>query len=167
MKGFFQRNQTASLIVGMTAASLLTAGILAAASGGSVAIGRLFSLEMLPRLLAALTVVVAGALFSFVAMRLALVTANVARTADGPAVKPEQLRLLRIVETPTIVQQGRTAQQALDDLDQMIGLAPVKSAINTLIARLQLESRRLAAGMKVTAVSQHMVFMGRQASARP
>ncbi len=160
MKGFFQRNQTASLIVGMTAASLLTAGILAAASGGSVAIGRLFSLEMLPRLLAALTVVVAGALFSFVAMRLALVTANVARTADGPAVKPEQLRLLRIVETPAIVQQGRTAQQALDDLDQMIGLAPVKSAINTLIARLQLESRRLAAGMKVTAVSQHMVFTG-------
>lgn len=160
MKGFFQRNQTASLIVGMTAASLLTAGILAAANGGFVAIGRLFSLEMLPRLLAALTVVVAGALFSFVAMRLALVTANVAQTADGPVVKPEQLRLLRIVETPAIVQQGRTAQQALDELDQMIGLAPVKSQINTLIARLQLESRRRAEGMKVTAVTQHMVFTG-------
>ena len=160
MKEFLERNQTVALIVTMTVASLLTAGVLAAASGGGAALSGLFTLAMLPRLLGALATIVAGALLTYMAMRMALVSANVAQTASGPAVQPAQLRLLRIVETPVIKQQGRTAQQALDDLDAMIGLAPVKSAINTLIARLQLESRRRAEGMNVTAVSQHMVFTG-------
>ncbi|MCI4679397.1 AAA family ATPase [Rhodoblastus acidophilus] len=160
MKGFFERNQTLSLVLSMTAASLLTAAALAAVSGGGAAIPRLFTLAMLPRLLGALAMIGGGALATFLAMRLALVSANVAQTANGPAVAPDQLRLLRIVETPAIIRQGRTAQQALDDLDQMIGLAAVKSEINTLIARLQIEARRRAEGMKVTAVSQHMVFTG-------
>jgi SpoVK/Ycf46/Vps4 family AAA+-type ATPase len=160
MMAFLERNQTASLIVTMTVASLLTAGVLAAASGGGAAFSSLFTLAMLPRLLGALAIIAAGALLTYMAMRMAMVSANVVQTASGPTVQAEQLRLLRIVETPVIVQQGRTAQQALDELDAMIGLNGVKAEVNTLIARLQLEQRRRLEGKKVTGVSQHMVFTG-------
>ncbi len=160
MKDFLARNQTASLIVTMTVASLLTAGVLAAVNGGGAALASLFTLAMLPRLLGVMALIIAGAMLTYLAMRMALVSANVTQTASGPSVDPGQLRLLRIVETPAIVQQGRTAQQALDDLDAMIGLSAVKAEVNTLIARLQLERRRKAEGMTVTALSQHMVFTG-------
>lgn len=160
MFDFLQRNQTAALIVGMTAASLLTALIFAGVAGGAGALSQLFTWANMPKLLTALAIVVAGALTSFLAMRLALVYANVNATAEGPAVAPQQLRLLRIVATPAIVEQGRTAQQALDELDAMIGLNSVKAEVNTLIARLQLEQKRRAEGKKVTGLSQHMVFQG-------
>jgi stage V sporulation protein K len=159
MKTFLERNQIASLIIASTAASLVSAWVIAATNGSSGLFGRLFSVEFLPRLLAAIAVIAAGALLSYAVLRLARVAANVAQTAAGPAIAPEQLRLLRIVDAP-VVQQGRSAQQALDELDAMVGLMPVKSEVNTLIARMQLERRRRAEGMKVTGVSQHMVFTG-------
>jgi stage V sporulation protein K len=160
MKAFLERNQIASMIIAMTVASLASAWAIAASNGSGAMLGRLFTLENLPRLLAAVIVIVAGALLTYAAFRLASASAKVAQTAAGPTIAPEQLRLLRIVDAPPAVQQGRTAQQALDDLDAMVGLMPVKSEVNTLIARLQLERRRRAEGMKVTGVSQHMVFTG-------
>ncbi|MGD0434796.1 MAG: AAA family ATPase [Acetobacteraceae bacterium] len=160
MKAFLERNQMVSMIVAMAVASLVSAWLLAASSGIGASFSHLFNLENLPRLLGAIIVIVAGALLTYAAFRLASATANVMQTAAGPAIAPEQLRLLRIVDAPPAVQQGRTAQQALDDLDAMVGLMPVKSEVNTLIARLQLERRRKAEGMRVTSVSQHMVFTG-------
>jgi stage V sporulation protein K len=115
---------------------------------------------MLPQIFGAIAVILAGASLTYVMFRLSRVTANVTNTPAGPAIAPEQLRLLRIVEAPPAAQEGRTAQQAIDDLDAMVGLMPVKSEVNTLIARLKVESRRRAGGMNVAAVSQHMVFTG-------
>lgn len=151
---------TASLVLATTLASILSAWLFAASSSGMGLLSQLASVEALPRIAGAIAVVAAGALVTYAAQRLARVSANVAKTASGPAIMPEQLRLLKITDVPANVGEGRTAQQALDDLDAMVGLMPVKKEVNTLIARLQLEQKRRAQGMKVTAVSQHMIFTG-------
>ncbi len=49
---------------------------------------------------------------------------------------------------------------ALEKLDAMVGLAPVKQEMKALVARTQLEQKRREQGLSVTAVSQHMVFTG-------
>jgi len=54
----------------------------------------------------------------------------------------------------------RTADHALDELDAMIGLGPVKSEINKLLASLEVERRRREQGLSVSPTSRHMIFTG-------
>ena len=54
----------------------------------------------------------------------------------------------------------RTADDALDDLEAMVGLSSVKSEINKLLASLEVERRRREQGLPVFATSRHMVFTG-------
>jgi SpoVK/Ycf46/Vps4 family AAA+-type ATPase len=54
----------------------------------------------------------------------------------------------------------RTADDALDDLDAMIGLNPVRSEINKLLASLEVERRRRQQGLSVSPTSRHMIFTG-------
>jgi SpoVK/Ycf46/Vps4 family AAA+-type ATPase len=49
---------------------------------------------------------------------------------------------------------------ALEKLDAMVGLVPVKTEVQALIARTQLEQKRREQGLNVSTVSQHMVFSG-------
>jgi stage V sporulation protein K len=55
---------------------------------------------------------------------------------------------------------SRTADDALDDIDAMIGLGPVKSEINKLLASLEVERRRREQNLSVSVTSRHMVFTG-------
>jgi stage V sporulation protein K len=55
---------------------------------------------------------------------------------------------------------SRTADDALNDLESMIGLGPVKSEINKLLASLEVERRRREQNLPVFATSRHMVFTG-------
>jgi stage V sporulation protein K len=55
---------------------------------------------------------------------------------------------------------SRTADDALNDLEAMIGLVPVKSEINKLLASLEVERRRREQNLPVFATSRHMVFTG-------
>jgi stage V sporulation protein K len=50
--------------------------------------------------------------------------------------------------------------KAIEDLEAMVGLAPVKREVNGLIARLQVERKRREQKMPVTPMSLHMVFTG-------
>lgn len=50
--------------------------------------------------------------------------------------------------------------EALSELDELIGLAPIKNEIRTLANYLKLEKRRREAGLSVTDISLHMVFTG-------
>jgi stage V sporulation protein K len=55
---------------------------------------------------------------------------------------------------------SRTADDALDDLEAMVGLGAVKSEINKLLASLEIERRRREQNLPVFATSRHMVFTG-------
>lgn len=55
---------------------------------------------------------------------------------------------------------AKTGQELIDDLEKMVGLAPVKREINGIIARLNVEAARRKQNLKDTSVSQHMVFTG-------
>jgi stage V sporulation protein K len=56
--------------------------------------------------------------------------------------------------------QLRTADDALNDLESMVGLGAVKSEINKLLASLEIERRRREQNLAVSATSRHMVFTG-------
>ena len=55
---------------------------------------------------------------------------------------------------------SRTADDALDDLQMMVGLGAVKTEINKLLASLEVERRRRDQRLPVFATSRHMVFTG-------
>jgi SpoVK/Ycf46/Vps4 family AAA+-type ATPase len=49
---------------------------------------------------------------------------------------------------------------ALAKLDAMVGLAPVKTEMKGLVARMQVEQKRRDQGLPIASLSQHMVFTG-------
>lgn len=69
---------------------------------------------------------------------------------------------LRPIMIPQEVTPANThsADDALQKLDEMVGLAPVKDQVRSLIARAKVDALRRASGAEVAAVSQHMVFTG-------
>ena len=54
----------------------------------------------------------------------------------------------------------RSADEVLDELDQMIGLGSVKAEVNKLLAGIEVERKRREQGLPVTKVNRHMVFTG-------
>jgi stage V sporulation protein K len=160
LKRLLTQSPIASMVIATTAATLLSSWLIAASGGGMSVLAHFAGAESIPRILGAIAVIAAGVCITYAMLRLAQVASNVGQSAAGPVIAPEHLRLLKIVDPGPALPQGRSAQQALDDLDAMVGLMPVKTEVNTLIARLQLEARRRSEGMKVMAVSQHMIFTG-------
>ena len=84
------------------------------------------------------------------------------RVASDPAADISQVTLEDIVlamgEKPK--EDRLPVSGALERLDAMVGLAPVKEEIKRLSARLKVEQKRRQQGLPITAVSQHMVFTG-------
>jgi stage V sporulation protein K len=89
---------------------------------------------------------------TYIAWRLA----QGAQAAYAGATSIPNLRMLRVPDH----QPERSPQSAIDELDAMIGLAPVKDEVNKLIARLQVEQKRREQALPVTPMSLHMVFTG-------
>lgn len=54
----------------------------------------------------------------------------------------------------------RSLDHALDHLEEMIGLGPVKEEVNKLMAALEVERIRREQGLAVAPISRHMVFTG-------
>jgi SpoVK/Ycf46/Vps4 family AAA+-type ATPase len=106
------------------------------------------------KILAALAIITVGIGVTYVGVRLAI--GDVPLTAVGGASAIMGLRKLKVPQR----HGGRTADDALKDLDDMIGLAPVKDEVNQLIARLQVEFKRREQNLPVTPMSLHMVFTG-------
>ena len=61
---------------------------------------------------------------------------------------------------PEVRQAQPDLQQVLAELDELIGLAPIKNEVRTLANYLKLERRRGEAGLSDTEISLHMVFTG-------
>src|SRR5262245_40015280 len=104
------------------------------------------------KVLAAADILCVGASVTYIAWRLA----HGAQTAYAGGTSIPNLRMLRVPDH----QPERSPQSAIDELDAMIGLAPVKDEVNKLIARLQVEQKRREQGLPVTPMSLHMVFTG-------
>jgi stage V sporulation protein K len=104
------------------------------------------------KVLAAAAILCVGASVTYIAWRLA----QGVQTAYAGGTSIPNLRMLRVPDH----QPERSPQSAIDELDAMIGLAPVKDEVNKLIARLQVEQKRREQGLPVTPMSLHMVFTG-------
>jgi AAA+ superfamily predicted ATPase len=69
----------------------------------------------------------------------------------------EPIRPIVIIEEE---ETASTSSSALERLDAMVGLAPVKREVKAVLARVQVEQKRRDKGFEVGALSQHMVFTG-------
>jgi SpoVK/Ycf46/Vps4 family AAA+-type ATPase len=76
---------------------------------------------------------------------------------EGQLTKIEIEDLMAAIDAPL---PARSAEQALADLDAMVGLAPVKKEVSKLLASLKVEKKRREQGLQVSATSRHMVFTG-------
>ena len=65
----------------------------------------------------------------------------------------------RLTVTPTMAPE-RSLDSALDHLEEMVGLAPVKEEVNKLMAELEIERKRREEGLAIAPISRHMVFTG-------
>ena len=92
-------------------------------------------------------------------MRLATTDLALASSGTSGPIDFTSLRLLKIPEQKPAA-AARTAADALNDLDAMVGLGSVKDEVNKLIARLQVEAKRRAQNLPVPPMSLHMVFTG-------
>src|SRR5580692_2846111 len=100
-----------------------------------------------------LFILVAGLSMTFAAVRLV-------QQHDQPSLNsPDVVRPIVIVETDQKA-EASSMETALAKLDAMVGLAPVKQEVKSLIARMQVEQKRRDQGLDVSALSQHMVFTG-------
>lgn len=97
-----------------------------------------------------------GLICTYIALRLGATLDAQRAVRSGSTVRP-----IRIVEDEEgEPEKGDPVQACLDRLDGMTGLQAVKDEVRALVARIQVEQRRVEAGLSVAAMSQHMVFSG-------
>ena len=103
--------------------------------------------------LTVLFILAAGLSMTFVAMRLV-------QQHDQPSPNsPDMVRPITIVDADEAPETS-PMEVAFARLDAMVGLAPVKQEVKSLVARMQVEQKRRDQGLDVSALSQHMVFTG-------
>jgi stage V sporulation protein K len=154
MKRFFSERPMVAWFIVAVAATVISAWIINPPKEGfSWLINALGSVDQLTlKVLAAAAILCVGSSVTYIAWRLA----QGAQVAYAGATSIPNLRMLRVPDH----QPERSPQSAIDELDAMIGLAPVKDEVNKLIARLQVEQKRREQALPVTPMSLHMVFTG-------
>ena len=100
------------------------------------------------------TLGLAGLCVAYIAIRLSSAKRLLFAARDNSEVRP--IRLAEAVVAP----QQDVLGNAMSSLDAMVGLAPVKAEVKSVIARLQVEAMRREQGLPISALSQHMVFTG-------
>src|SRR5262249_22256365 len=153
MKGFFSNRPMTSFAIASVIASVVSAWILNPQTGpfawfsGSGG----WSLATLLKIGTIVAVLLAGLALTYIVVR--LVQGPAAATwVPGAGGAAGSVRMLKVPQRTS----ARTAEAALDDLDAMVGLGPVKEEVNNLIARLQVEQRRREQGHPVAPMSLHM-----------
>ena len=99
-------------------------------------------------------IVIAGLSLTFIAVRLVHQHAQPSMLNS-----PELIRPIAIVDADDTPETS-PLEIAFARLDAMVGLAPVKQEIKSLVARMSVEQKRRDQGLDVSALSQHMVFTG-------
>jgi len=140
-----------SMCIAMLVAAVATQWILNPKSGPFSALTWANSLTIG----AVLLIMVAGFALTYVAMRLGSDPAGFGLVPLGEGYTPG--RRLN-VDSPAV--SVRSADEVLDELDQMTGLTSVKEEVNRLLAGIEVERKRREQGLPVGKVSRHMVFTG-------
>jgi stage V sporulation protein K len=156
MKNLFRDQQVLAIIVGGVGATLITAWILNPQSGpfGWVKGLSPATQSVITAMTMILVIVSAGLLVS-------LVAAAFARAgALQPAIGADIAGAFRMLFAPVREIADVPPSKAIEELEAMVGLAPVKREVNGLIARVQVEQKRRLQGLSTQPLSLHMVFTG-------
>jgi S1-C subfamily serine protease/chromosomal replication initiation ATPase DnaA len=151
MKNFFRNHPMVGLCVAMLVAAILTQWILNPKSGPFSALTWANSLTIG----AVLLIMMAGIAMTYVATRLASDP-----TGFGLVPVGEGYTVGRRLNVDSPAVAVRSADEVLDELDQMIGLSSVKEEVNKLLAGIEVERKRREQGLPVAKVGRHMVFTG-------
>src|SRR6266567_2592424 len=151
MKNFFRNHPMAGMCVAMIVAAIVTNWILNPRTGPLSGLTWANSLTVG----AVLLIMVAGVALTYVAMRLASDPAGFGLVPVGEGYTVG--RRLNVDSSSVTV---RSADEVLDELEQMIGLSSVKGEVNKLLAGIEVERKRREQGLPVAKVNRHMVFTG-------
>jgi len=156
MRNLFKDQQILAIIIGGVGATMITAWILNPQSGPAGWIKGLSpsTQHMLSGTLIVLVLAAIGLLVSVAASSYARAGALQPAPRGGLA-ETFQMLLAPEREIPDFA-----PNKAIEELEAMVGLAPVKREVNGLIARLQVEQKRRAQGLTSAPLSLHMVFTG-------
>jgi SpoVK/Ycf46/Vps4 family AAA+-type ATPase len=156
MKNPFKDQQIVAIIVGGVAATIITAWIFNPQSGPA---GWIKGLS--PSTQHILSGVVIVLVLASLALLLTVVASAYARTG---ALQPVQSGgfsgAMKMLFVPERQIPDHPPNKAIEDLEAMVGLVPVKREVNGLIARLRVEQMRRAQGLPTAPLSLHMVFTG-------
>src|ERR1700682_2838064 len=156
MKNLFKDQQIWAIIVGGVAATIITAWIMNPQSGPA---GWIKGLS--PSTQNALSGAAIVVLLSGVGWIVTVVASSYARAgALQPSRSGGASAAIRMLFTPQRDVPDTPPNKAIEGLEAMVGLVPVKREVNGLIARLQVEQKRRAQGLSTAPLSLHMVFTG-------
>jgi stage V sporulation protein K len=156
MKNLFKDQQILAIIVGGVAATIITAWIFNPQSGPA---GWIKGLS--PSTQSILSGVVIVLVLASIGLVVSAVAASYARTGALQPVRSDgSSGPMKMLFAPVRDIPDRPPNKAIEDLEAMVGLVPVKREVNGLIARLQVEQKRRAQGLPTAPLSLHMVFTG-------
>jgi S1-C subfamily serine protease/AAA+ superfamily predicted ATPase len=156
MKGFFVRHPLIGFFIAVVLAAVVSAWLLDPKSGLWALLSGGMTWATAITLIVVLLIFIAGAVLTYVAFRLAGDPTGFGLVPAGEVYTPGS-RLNVAASTAAAI---RTADDVLDELDQMIGLGAVKEEVNKLLAGLEVERKRREQGLPVARGSRHMVFTG-------
>jgi len=155
MKDFMSKRPMLAFLIVSLIASVISAWVINPMGGPATWFSGPSGTAIAIKLAAAALILSIGAAVTYVAVRFALEPGAFGLVPAGAGYTPG--RRLN-VESSTPLQ--RTADEALDELEKMIGLASVKAEVNKLLATLEVEKKRREQGLPIAPASRHMVFTG-------
>jgi hypothetical protein len=153
-KNFFADHPMLSFFIVAVAAAVVSTWILNPQSGPLALFAGGMTWATAFKLIVAVLIFLVGAGITYVAMLLA---SDPRRFGLVPAGQYTPGRRLAVASS---MPATRTADEVLDELDRMTGLAPVKEEVNKLLAGIEVERKRREQGLPMPSVSRHMVFTG-------
>jgi len=152
MRKFFETRPMLSFFIVAVAAAVVSSWLMNPSQGPFGWIANGFTAAAAFKITAALLILASGAALTYIAMRVAEASGAL---APGGGLTPG--RRLNVSSNSQLL---RTADSALDDLDKLVGLGPVKEEVNKLLAGLEVERKRREQGLPIGTISRHMVFTG-------
>jgi AAA+ superfamily predicted ATPase len=155
MKDFFRKRPMVSFFIVLVAATVVSTWLINPKTGPLALVSGGMTWATAITLFVVFLIFIAGAALTYAAQRLASDPTGFGLVPAGQGYTPG--RRLNVLSSVAAV---RSADDVLDDLDQMIGLGAVKEEVNKLLASIEIERKRREQGLPVARISRHLVFTG-------